>query len=67
LTDFERAMVAAFLARKEHGEWSPQYQLALLEMEAQRPESLRARANRCAWCGKTSGHWNYCARPGDQP
>jgi hypothetical protein len=69
MTDFQRATVAAFLARREHGEYSPEYRLALEEMERQRPGPHREPAPpspRCNWCGQVNGHRPGCHRaPGE--
>ena len=62
MTDFERAMVAAYLARRQHGEWSREYRLALEELERQRhpPPPAPRTPRRCNWCGKVNGHRASC-------
>ncbi len=47
MTALQRAAVAAFLARREHGDPSPEYERALEEMERQQPRKW------CPDCGKT--------------
>lgn len=61
MTDFERACVAAFHARRNHGEWSSEYRLALDEMDRHRPDwAPPVPRRRCQWCGRADGHSEHC-------
>ena len=68
MTPFERATVAAFLARREHGAWSQEYRSALEDMERHRhaPPLAPRTPQRCNWCGKVNGHAAGCHRGPDK-
>ena len=63
VTPLERAAVAAYRARKDHGEFSTEYAVALVELEIARglprPD---VKSNRCPWCGASSGHRGNCPK-----
>jgi hypothetical protein len=58
VTPFQRACVAAFWARINHGEASTEYTEALLEMQRQRPYGSNRRG--CGRCGRAGHNSTTC-------